>query len=143
MSGWGLTKQEKYIILFLILSFVAGMGIRYYKMYFIEYPNPQIVDYQRLDSLRQEFIKQSHADTIKNRIAQQAKNKSAKYPIVNINTATLNELTVLPRIGPVLGERIIKYREENGPFKSTKDLCNVRGIGDKTYDRLKAYITIN
>src|SRR5438067_5730207 len=50
---------------------------------------------------------------------------------VNINTATLDQLEALPGIGPSLGQRIIDYRTQHGPFHSVADLLNVSGIGDK------------
>ena len=61
---------------------------------------------------------------------------------VNINTATQDELDSLPGIGPSLAERIINYREENGNFKSTDELQNVKGIGDAKYADIKDRITV-
>jgi len=61
---------------------------------------------------------------------------------VNINTASAAELETLPRIGPSMAQRIIDYRQQNGPFKSIEDIKNVRGIGDATFEGLKELITV-
>jgi competence protein ComEA len=58
---------------------------------------------------------------------------------IDINTATLIELTDLPGIGPALSERIIAYREEHGPFAAVDGLLHVRGIGEKVLEGLKPY----
>ncbi len=58
---------------------------------------------------------------------------------IDINTATLAELDILPRIGPTLAARIIADREANGPFSSLDDLDRVPGIGPKTIARLVPY----
>ncbi len=60
---------------------------------------------------------------------------------VNINTASKEELESLPGIGPTLAQRIIEYREENGPFSSAEDLLNVKGIGEKKLEKIKDQIT--
>lgn len=60
---------------------------------------------------------------------------------VNINTAGLEELTSLPGIGPVLGQRIIDYREEHGPFENTAALLNVSGIGAAKLEAILDQIT--
>jgi len=61
---------------------------------------------------------------------------------VNINTATLEQLVALPRIGPAIAQRIIDFRTEHGPFKKLEDLMNVRGIGAKTFENLKPLINL-
>lgn len=61
---------------------------------------------------------------------------------ININTATVEELTELPRIGEVTAARIVAWREENGPFASTDELLNVQGIGERVYERIKPHVTI-
>ncbi len=61
---------------------------------------------------------------------------------VNINTAGVDELVALPGIGRAYAQRIVEYRDKNGPFKKLEDLINVRGIGEKTFERIKDHITL-
>jgi competence protein ComEA len=56
---------------------------------------------------------------------------------VNINTATVDELAQLKRVGPAYAARIVEYREQNGPFEKPEDIMNVRGIGPKTWEANK------
>lgn len=62
--------------------------------------------------------------------------------LVNLNTATLDQLQTLPGVGPVLAQRIIEYRDQNGGFGAVADLRKVSGIGDARYDELKARVTV-
>ena len=61
--------------------------------------------------------------------------------VVNINQASTDELARLPRVGPPLAGKIVSHRSQNGPFKRTEDLMEVKGIGEKMYAVLKPYIT--
>ena len=61
---------------------------------------------------------------------------------VNINTATLEDLIQLKRVGPIYAERIIKYREANGLFKTPEEIMNVPGIGQKTFEANKDIIIV-
>jgi competence protein ComEA len=60
--------------------------------------------------------------------------------VINVNTATAEELTALPGIGQVTAEAIIAYREENGPFASLQDLDEVSGIGPSTLENIAAQV---
>ena len=62
--------------------------------------------------------------------------------IVNLNLATLEELQLLPGVGPSTARKILEYRMENGNFQSPEDLKNISGIGEKTYENLKDYIEV-
>ncbi|MGP1346588.1 MAG: ComEA family DNA-binding protein [Phycisphaerales bacterium] len=62
--------------------------------------------------------------------------------LININTASSEELQLLPRIGPALSARIIADREANGPFANVDELDRVRGIGAKTLEGLRDRITV-
>ena len=66
---------------------------------------------------------------------------SAGAPI-NLNTATVAQLETLPGIGKSTAERILEYRQKNGSFKKVEDLMNVRGIGEKSFLKMKALITV-
>ena len=68
---------------------------------------------------------------------------SSQSSKININTADTSELEKLPRIGPALSQRIIDYRDKNGPFKDIKDIKKVSGIGDKMFENLKDKITVH
>lgn len=62
--------------------------------------------------------------------------------LVNLNTATLDQLESLPGIGPALGQRILDYRQVHGPFRSVDDLLNVSGIGEKRLADLRPRVTV-
>ena len=62
--------------------------------------------------------------------------------VVNINTASVQELQLLPRIGPALSQRIVDFREANGPFKSVDEMVAVKGIGERSLELLKPYVTV-
>ncbi len=61
---------------------------------------------------------------------------------MDLNKATAGELERLPGIGPVLAQRIVTYREECGVFFSVEELTEVPGIGEKTLDSLRDYVTV-
>jgi competence protein ComEA len=63
-------------------------------------------------------------------------------PMVNINTAPAAELQTLPGVGPATAARIVEYRQKNGPFKKLEELMNVRGMGEKTFLKLRPQLTI-
>jgi competence protein ComEA len=61
---------------------------------------------------------------------------------VNLNTATVAELETLPGIGRRTAERIVEYRQKAGGFKKIEELMNVRGIGEKSFLRLRSLVTV-
>ena len=60
--------------------------------------------------------------------------------VVNVNTATAEQLDLLPGVGPAVASRILEHREKNGSFKSAEDLMLVKGIGEKSFEKMKPYV---
>ncbi|HEX8252545.1 MAG TPA: helix-hairpin-helix domain-containing protein [Thermoanaerobaculia bacterium] len=63
--------------------------------------------------------------------------------VVNINTADVAQLSLLPRIGEKAAQRIVDYRTEHGPFRSVSDLTEVKGLGEKTVAMLSQYVALD
>jgi competence protein ComEA len=61
---------------------------------------------------------------------------------VNLNTASAAQIAALPGIGPKAAERIVEYRQKHGGFKKIEELMNVKGIGEKSFLKLKSLITV-
>src|SRR5688572_4102236 len=74
--------------------------------------------------------------------AMAAEPSSAPTGVVNINSADAAQLSLLPRVGEKVAQRIIEYRTEHGPFKKTTDLMQVKGIGAKTFEGLSPYVAV-
>jgi competence protein ComEA len=61
---------------------------------------------------------------------------------IDINTASVAELTALPGVGDALAKRIVEYREKQGPFTAPEQLMNVRGIGEKSFEKLRDRLSV-
>lgn len=61
---------------------------------------------------------------------------------IDINQATEEELTVIPGIGTAMAKRIVDFRQQNGPFRQVEDLMKVKGIGEKSLEKLRAYVKV-
>jgi competence protein ComEA len=68
---------------------------------------------------------------------------AAPEGVVNINTADVAQLSLLPRVGEKAAQRIVDYRTAHGPFKKATDLMQVKGFGSKSFERLSAYIVLD
>jgi comEA protein len=62
--------------------------------------------------------------------------------LIHLNTATAQQLQTLPGIGPTLAQRIIDYRDANGPFTTLEQLMLVEDIGEKRFAAIKDYLTL-
>jgi len=74
--------------------------------------------------------------------APSRKAAAAPVSVVNLNTATASQIATLPGIGETAAQRIIEYREKNGGFKKVEELMNVKGIGEKSFLKLKPLVTL-
>jgi len=63
-------------------------------------------------------------------------------PLIDLNTATQSDLETLPHIGPIIAEKIIAYRQVNGPFKTIEAIQDVPGIGPAIFEEIKTLITV-
>jgi competence protein ComEA len=77
------------------------------------------------------------------RAAAAASKSAAVDAPVNLNTATVAQIATLPGVGPKAAERIVEYRQKNGGFKKIEELMNVKGIGEKSFLKLKPLITVS
>jgi competence protein ComEA len=75
-----------------------------------------------------------------------AASRDAAAPVagtpLNLNESTPEQLDELPGIGPALAERIVAYRDANGPFTRIEQLNEVKGIGERTLAKLRPYLTL-
>lgn len=67
---------------------------------------------------------------------------AAAAPIVNLNTASATQIASLPGIGPKTADLIVQYRLKNGGFKKIEEIMNVRGVGEKSFLKLKSRLTV-
>jgi len=135
MDFFSFTPQESKAIIFLVVVLLIGSGVTLYKKYHPDFA-PELL-------LGREWPKEKEIPESK-QSAYIHKDTSSKVSDrkINLNTATLGELETLPGIGKELGKRILAYREERGGFSSTGELQKVKGIGPKTYERLKNLVSI-
>lgn len=99
-------------------------------------------------TIESQDIKKEEKDIIKNNDVEKQETEEIKQELINeekklinINTATIDELQTLTGVGESKAKSIIKYREEN-KFMKLEDIKNVSGIGDSLFEKIKAYITI-
>lgn len=62
--------------------------------------------------------------------------------VLNLNSASEDQLMLLPTVGPAKAERIVVWRKKNGPFRRTADLRRVKGFGYKTFKRLEPFLDV-
>jgi len=74
--------------------------------------------------------------------AQDTVAKPAVSTLINLNSANAAELEKLPGVGPAMATRILEYRQKSGGFKKIEELMNVKGIGEKSFLKLKPLVTV-
>ena len=143
-----LTKQDKWVFVFLCTTLVSGYLIQYMKQRNMD-DSLHIISKTEKEEFKQAALHAYSSQGIQdnetpNIAAGDATEKNIKdgEELVNINTAVKQELMALPKIGPVTAERIIRFRDDFGPFQSIDDLAKIKGIGPKTLERLKTRIII-
>jgi len=138
------TEREKHVILFLVCTLTLGYGVKLYQ------GSHLYDDFKPVTLIEKETFKKkatlaydiSKREGLNSSVSSTEKDYKPQAEIININTAEKQNLVKLPKIGIVTAERIIRFRDDYGPFKSLNDLLKVKGIGPKTLEKLKPQITL-
>jgi len=138
-----LTRQEVLVIQFLVGFFLLGTAIHLYRSCGGQSETVQR-EQDRRDAEFAQFSRQIDSVTPVQIPVKAAEPESEILPgsKIELNTATKDELMRLPGIGPTIAERIILYREDIDGFRKVEDLLGVKGIGEKTLERIKDEVTI-
>jgi comEA protein len=150
----GITGKELKLLLFLLLVLFIGLLIQSIKA---AYPKYEKFDYASVDSMFVNLENIQDSADIKfmdkpdtaivaeliNREKREDKSSLLANGKININTAGITELKMLPGIGEKTAGSIIAYRNQLGSFKSADELMNVKGIGQKKFDKIKSLITLS
>jgi len=148
----GFTENELKAALFLVIAAIFGLFLKFFDY---ETNGNKVFDYARQDSLFNgyaapvEKIEKSDTKKIVGK-KKETFNKSKlnikfvnRQNSININTASVKELTSLPGIGNKTAEAIVEFRTRNGKFLKKEDLLNVKGIGKKKFLKIKSLIKVN
>ncbi|MBN1560064.1 ComEA family DNA-binding protein [candidate division KSB1 bacterium] len=142
------TKQERLFLLFLSVTFAIGLAVKFIRKNVHASPNEEWFE-QRQRILADYNEKSMHISREDSAVVP---SESAGYKritkesltrTININVASLDELQILPRIGPATAQKIIAFREKNGPFSTIEDIQKVSSIGPKTFEKIKDHITVD
>ena len=129
------------ILAFLVVGFTAGFFVGRHNAHTEVVINGGSTDVQEYggDTVP-EPEKEPEKDDEKSKLSD--KTEMAAEGKININTADAETLAVLPGIGEVLSERIVKYRDEHGAFASIEEIVNVSGIGESIFNGIKDIIVV-
>jgi comEA protein len=160
LRNLGFTKNDLLVIGFLIVTFMGGLVLKYFG-----WSNEKQFDYTQSDSDFEQKLNTAFKNNGQYQLSPEQENRLAELKTfsdslyaekeaeklnsqapqlnrkININTAYSADLQILPGIGEVTAERIIEYREQNNGFKKISEIMNVKGIGQKKYEKIKDYIT--
>lgn len=128
-------------IVIVMCAFIVGYNVFYN-------PALEVVEFNATDKYTKTEVNENKQDSYGNEFSVTSSNKDLsdsediKYPI-NINTATVEELSEgLDGIGEAMATRIVNYRDEIGGFSDINQLLDVQGIGEKKFDNIKNYVTV-
>ena len=138
------TQQEKHVILFLVCTLTVGYGVKLYQgsHLYDDFKPVTLIEKETFEKKATLAYDISKREGLNSSESSTEKDYKPQTEIININTAEKQNLVKLPKIGIVTAERIIRFRDDYGPFKSLDDLLKVKGIGPKTLEKLKSQITL-
>lgn len=127
MRFFNFTPQETKALIFLLVALLLGSGIVLYKRTRPGFAPQLKLEKSGIDSPGQTRYFSEPGPGEKK---------------INLNQATAAELQLLPGLGPALSRKVVEFREAKGEFKLIEDVMQVPGIGPKTFERIKEYLTI-
>ena len=131
-----LNNRERAALLFLAVSLVVGSVLA-----LMDYRNPAMLeDFNVIRGAVQAPAPLTVADPVLHD-EQWAGGKPSE--LVGLNSSSAEQLEQLPGVGPVMAERILEFRNANGPYKKIEDLLKVRGIGDRTLTKLRPLVKLD
>ena len=138
------TKREKHVILFLVCTLILGYGVKLYQgsHLYDDFKPVTLIEKESFEKKARLAYDTSKRKGLNSSESSTENDSKPQTEIININTAEKQNLVKLPKIGTVTAERIIRFRDDYGPFKSFDDLLKVKGIGPKTLEKLKPQITL-
>ena len=172
MHFFNFTPQEIRALLFLLIALLIGSGITIYKkkhprfapeLISEEHPPNSSENQNQFDEATndvelhvvdtsQEISESLTSSAVSNQMAENrsqdpelkisSNDQSFLKERIDLNSASASELELLPQIGPILSQRIINYRKTKGKFQRIEDLVKVPGIGPKTFEKIKDFITV-
>lgn len=160
------TKQEQAIVLFLIFALITGSVVTLYQRFWRSEALPEVSAgfadefTKRAEEINREVsgqpaapvanptvvsgieLRKGETAAVRESATATDNQNSSSYFLVNVNAATLEELQTIPRVGPVLAQKILDYRLQNGGFKSIEELTRVKGIGKATFEKIRPHVSI-
>ncbi|MBU0519552.1 helix-hairpin-helix domain-containing protein [bacterium] len=140
-TSWGFTVGEKRALIIFCVALLAGSSYRLYQRQLV----PEMVSLTSADSAAVTAIRQTvlaakkKAQKSSDSRPQESKD-TAQAALIDVNTASAEMLETLPGIGPVLADRILRERAERGSFNTADELLEVKGIGEKKLEAIRAYV---
>lgn len=128
----GFSRNETAVLLFLIITFIAGMGVWFYRTRWAPLPDIQ-VDAEVEERISKGLIEVDDAEVVEN---------DTLHMKLLLNSAEREDLEGLPGIGVTIAGRIVEYRRQHGEFHSLDELLKIKGIGPKTLERIKPYLKL-
>jgi len=123
-------KYKRVIYAFIIITLTGVWGLENIDTSKIEIIQLPVAQSDSEKIIKKDAVKQENLTTL------------SQSNIINVNTASKEELDILYKIGPKTADKIIEYREKNGKFKVKEEIMNVKGIGEKIYEKIKDSISV-
>lgn len=138
-----LTKNESKIIAFLAFGMLLGGVVRLWQVHgkIPDYNYRQTDEIFYESSSRVDSIISAEEETLK--VKSSTQHKKAPASPIDINSASIEDLSSLPGIGKATAERIVEYRKTQGKFVTIEDLMRVKGIGEKKFQKLKSMVVVH